>query len=94
MLVTVAEMTGRRRVIVPVPVLSPRLSSHWLRLVTDVDLSTAAALVDSMTNEVVVHDRRIEELVDRRPMDFPEAAATALAARERRLRGSVDAGSS
>ncbi len=94
MLVTVAEMTGRRRVIVPVPVLTPRLSSHWLRLVTDVDLTTAAALVDSMTNEVVVHDHRIEELVDHRPMDFPEAAAAALAARARRLRGSADARSS
>jgi uncharacterized protein YbjT (DUF2867 family) len=94
MLVTVAQMTGRRRVIVPVPVLTPRLSSHWLRLVTDVDLTTAAALVDSMTNEVVVHDHRIEELVDHRPMDFPEAAAAALAARARRLRGSADAGTS
>jgi hypothetical protein len=47
-----------------------------------------------MTNEVVVHDHRIEELVDHRPMDFPEAAAAALAARARRLRGSADAGSS
>jgi uncharacterized protein YbjT (DUF2867 family) len=94
MLITVAQMTGRRRVIVPVPVLTPRLSSHWLRLVTDVDLTTAAALVDSMTNEVVVHDHRIEELVHHRPMDFPEAAAAALAARARRLRGSADAGSS
>ena len=94
MLLTVAQMTGRRRVIVPVPVLTPRLSSEWLRLVTDVDLTTAAALVDSMTNEVVVHDHRIEELVDHRPMDFPEAAAAALAARAQRLRGSADAGSS
>jgi len=94
MLVTVAEMTGRRRVIVPVPVLTPRLSSHWLRLVTDVDLTTAAALVDSMTNEVVVHDHRIEELVHHRPTDFPEAAAAAPAARARRLRGPADAGSS
>jgi uncharacterized protein YbjT (DUF2867 family) len=94
MLTTVAEMTGRRRVILPVPVLTPRLSSQWLRLVTDVDLTTAAALVDSMTNEVVVHDHRIEDLVDHRPMDFPEAAAAALAARARRLRGSADAGTS
>ena len=94
MLVTVARMTGRRRLIVPVPVLSPRLSSRWLRLVTDVDLTTATALVDSMTNEVVVHDHRIEELVGHRPMDFPDAAAAALAARARRLLGSVDAGSS
>jgi uncharacterized protein YbjT (DUF2867 family) len=94
MLMTVAQMTGRRRVIVPVPVLTPRLSSQWLRLVTDVDLTTAATLVDSMTNEVVVHDHRIQELVHHRPMDFPEAAAAALAARARRLRGSADAGSS
>jgi uncharacterized protein YbjT (DUF2867 family) len=94
MLLTVAQMTGRRRVIVPVPVLTPRLSSQWLRLVTDVDLTTAAALVDSMTNRVVVHDHRIEELVAHRPMDFPEAAAAALAARARRMRGSVDAGTS
>src|SRR5215207_3621768 len=94
MLLTVAQMTGRRRVIVPVPVLTPRLSSEWLRLVTNVDLTTAAALVDSMTNEVVVHDHRIEELVGHRPMDFPEAAAAALAARAQRLRGSADAGSS
>jgi uncharacterized protein YbjT (DUF2867 family) len=42
MLLTVAQMTGRRRVIVPVPVLTPRLSSEWLRLVTNVDLTTAA----------------------------------------------------
>lgn len=94
MLMTVARMTGRHRFILPVPVLTPRLSSQWLRLVTDVDLTTAAALVDSMTNEVVVHDRRIEELVDHRPMDFPDAAGAALAARARRRRGSADAGSS
>jgi uncharacterized protein YbjT (DUF2867 family) len=94
MLATVADTTGRRRVIVPVPVLTPRLSSHWLRLVTEVDLTTAAALVDAMTNEVVVHDHRIEELVDHRPMAFPDAAAAVLAVGARRLRGSADAGSS
>jgi nucleoside-diphosphate-sugar epimerase len=44
--------------------------------------------------DIVVHDHRIEELVHHRPMDFPEAAAAALAVRARRLRGSADAGSS
>jgi uncharacterized protein YbjT (DUF2867 family) len=91
MLETVARMTGRRRFIVPVPVLTPRLSSHWLGLVTDVDLTTATALVDSMTNEVVVEDHRIEALLDHRPMDFPDAAGAALAARARRSSGPVDA---
>ena len=85
MLLTVARMTGRRRLIVPVPVLSPGLSSWWLRLVTDVDLTTARALVDSMTNEVVVTDRSIEELVGHRPMGFRTAAELALHARAERL---------
>ena len=43
------------------PLLTPRLSSAWLALVTDVDLATARNLVDSMTTEVIVHDRSIED---------------------------------
>jgi uncharacterized protein YbjT (DUF2867 family) len=85
MMETVSRLMGVHRVIVPVPLLSPRLSSHWLRLMTDVDLTTAQALVDSMTNEVVVHDHRIEKLLGRVPMTFEAAAAEALAARARRL---------
>ena len=68
MMATVAEIMGRRRIIMPVPLLSPRLSSHWLRLVTDVDLTTARALVDSMTNEVIVHDHRIDALLPHEPL--------------------------
>ena len=69
--------------IVPVPVLSPRLSSHWLRLITDVDLPTARSLVDSLTNDVVVTDRRLEELVGRPPLSFRAAAELALTERIR-----------
>lgn len=87
MLETVAALGGHRRLIVPVPVLSPRLSSHWLRLITDVDLPTARALVDSMTNEVVVRDRRIEALVGHQAMPFRAAATAALAERTRRRHG-------
>lgn len=86
MLNTVGRMPGGiMRLMVPVPLLSPSLSSHWLRLVTDVDLATARALVESMSNEVVVHDRRIEELTGHRAMSFEKAAERALAARERRV---------
>ncbi len=81
----VAQLTGRHRVILPVPVLSPGLSSHWLRLITDVDLATARTLVDSMVNDVVVSDRRIQTLTGHVPMSFREAAASALADRVRRL---------
>jgi uncharacterized protein YbjT (DUF2867 family) len=76
---------GILKLVIPVPLLSPRLSSHWLRLVTDVDLPTARALVDSMTNEVVVHDRRIESLVHHRAMPFEAAARRALRERAERL---------
>lgn len=85
MMVTLARITGRRRIIVPVPLLSPRLSSHWLRLITNVDLTTATALVDSMTNEVIVHDHALDRLLDLTPMSFDRAANEALAARATRL---------
>lgn len=86
MMLIVGRLLSRRPIIVPAPLLSPRLSSHWLRLVTDVDLTTARALVDSLTNEVVVHDHRIEELLGFRPITFAAASRRALAARADRLR--------
>jgi uncharacterized protein YbjT (DUF2867 family) len=78
MLETVARLTSRRRLILPVPVLSPRLSSHWLRVITDVDLTTARSLVDSLTNDVIVTDRRLEEMLQISPMGFRDAAEGAL----------------
>jgi uncharacterized protein YbjT (DUF2867 family) len=90
MLKAVAHLLGRSLHVVPVPVLSPRLSSQWLRLVTDVDLQTAQSLVDSMTNEVVVTERRLERLTGHRPMRFVDAARAALQQRaERKLRDAV-----
>lgn len=90
---TYADMlrrVGRRpggilRLVIPIPVLTPQLSSHWLRLVTDVDVQTAGALIESMSNEVVVRDRRIEELTGHRAMSFEEAAERALRQRLDRL---------
>ena len=49
-------LRGRRVPIVRVPVLTPRLSSYWLALVTDVDVTTGRNLIDSMGTEVVVTD--------------------------------------
>ncbi len=84
MMLTVGRIMGHRRVIVPVPLLSPRLSSHWLRLITDVDLTTARALVDSMSNEVVVRDCQINGLLSHQPMTFEDAVCATLEARQRR----------
>lgn len=81
MMRAVAEVKGLRRIIVPVPLLSPSLSSRWLRLVTDVDTATGRDLVDSMSNEVVVRDDRIRRLIPFEPMPYREAVRRALAER-------------
>jgi uncharacterized protein YbjT (DUF2867 family) len=78
MLRRVAAISGRGLVVLPVPLLSPALSGRWLGLVTDVDSRAGRSLVDSMTNEVVVHDRRIRSLVPFEPMGYDEAVRQAL----------------
>ena len=60
-------MNGRELPVVQVPVLTPRLSSYWLALVTDVDLTTGRNLIDSMGTEVVVTDDAIKDVV---PLDL------------------------
>ncbi len=66
-----------------IPLLTPRLSSGWLTLVTDVDLETSRNLIDSMTNEVVVRDgNAIRTLIPGEPMGYDEAVKQALAERE------------
>jgi uncharacterized protein YbjT (DUF2867 family) len=78
MLRRVASIKNRRLAILPVPLLSPGLSSRWLALVTDVDTQTGRSLVDSMSNEVVVSDDSIRSIVPFEPMDYDDAVRTAL----------------
>jgi len=80
MLQVAAELGGGRRVpILQVPVLTPRLSSYWLALVTDVDTTTGRNLIDSMSTEVVVTDHAIREVVPGEPLSYAEAVRRALA---------------
>ena len=64
--------------IVEVPVLTPRLSSYWLALVTDVDVTTGRNLIDSMGTEVLVTDHSIRDLVPGEPIAYAEAVRRAL----------------
>jgi uncharacterized protein YbjT (DUF2867 family) len=77
----VAAIEGRRMLVVPVPFLTPRLSSRWLSLVTNVDVQTGRSLIDSMGNEVVVRDDSIRRIVQFEPMDYDSAVLTALGER-------------
>ena len=67
--------------IVPVPLLTPGLSSRWLALVTDVDTRAGRNLVDSMANEVVVKDPAIRDVVPFPTMTYDDAVRAALAER-------------
>ena len=88
MLTRVADLQNRHLFVVPVPLLSPQLSSRWLSLVTDVDVATGRSLIDSMTNEVVVTDDAIRRIVPFEPVGYDQMVMTALLerARERRER--------
>ncbi len=81
MLRRVAAIEGRPMLILPVPFLTPSLSSRWLALVTNVDLKTGRALVDSMSNEVIVSDDSIRTLIPFEPMDYDSAVLAALGER-------------
>ena len=72
MLMGYAKVRGLKRLIVPVPVLSPQLSSHWLYFVTSTSFSLAKSLVSSLKNEVVCQDNRIQSIVPIKVLTYEE----------------------
>ena len=70
---------GRRVPILTVPVLTPKLSSHWLSFVTDVDATTGRNLIESMGTEVIVTDHSIRDVVPGEPLTYVEAVRRAVA---------------
>lgn len=90
-----ARQRGLRRVMVPVPVLTPRLSSLWLGLVTPVYARVGRKLVESIRHPTVVRDDAALQLLPVRPRGMHEAIAAALRAEDRAVPESrwSDAGS-
>jgi uncharacterized protein YbjT (DUF2867 family) len=82
MILRVGDLRGRRPLIVEVPVLTPRLSSLWLHLVTPVQAGVARELVDGLRTETVARENDIAAIVPVEPTPFDEAARTALPALE------------
>lgn len=74
-----AEAMGKRVRILVVPVLTPRLSSYWLALVTRVPMGIARPLVEGLRNDVVTSNRQIQQWIPLTPMTFRQAAGRALA---------------
>ena len=74
-----AHVLGRRPPgIIPVPVLSPRLSSYWVTLVTPVDAGLARPLVEGLRSEMVVEHPPPPGLNDA-PLAFEDAVREAVA---------------
>jgi uncharacterized protein YbjT (DUF2867 family) len=82
MIERIARLRGKRRRVVEVPVLSPRLSSYWLHLVTPVRANVSRPLVEGLRNPTVARDERIRELLPRELTPFDVAAQAALAGQE------------
>jgi uncharacterized protein YbjT (DUF2867 family) len=74
-----ARSRGMRRLMVPVPVLTPRLSSYWCDLVTPVPAAIARPLIEGLRNEVVVRDPIPAQAFGVRPMSFVQALERAIA---------------
>jgi uncharacterized protein YbjT (DUF2867 family) len=80
MLDRMADALGvRRRPRIPVPLITPWLSSLWIGLVTPVDVRVARPLVEGLSTATVVTDGSGAELFDVRPTSFSDALQRALA---------------
>ena len=72
------ELGLPRRWIVPVPILTPRLSSYWIHLVTPLSKKIARPLAEGLKNEVVCREDRITRLIPQKLLNVREAIHAAL----------------
>jgi uncharacterized protein YbjT (DUF2867 family) len=74
-----ARARGLRRLLIPVPVLTPRLSSYWVHIVTPIPAGIARPLIDGLRNEVIVRTDKSQRLFPNiQPMDYHSAVSLAL----------------
>jgi uncharacterized protein YbjT (DUF2867 family) len=73
-----AQLRGLKRFIIGVPVLTPRLSSYWINLVTPVSAELARPLVDGLKNEMICHDQALLDLIPIERTPIREAIRLAL----------------
>lgn len=73
MLLAFAEVRNLKRLIITVPVLTPRLSSYWLYFVTSTSYKLARSLVESMKVEVICRNNEINKILDVKPISYKES---------------------
>lgn len=75
-----AEVVGKRPIIVRLPIVTPRLSSYWLDLVTAVPANVARPLIDGLKHDLVGDDRALRALIPIPLHTYREAVSAALRA--------------
>jgi len=79
MMRVLADVAGKRQpVIIPVPVLSPKLSSYWLRFVTSVPTNIAKALIGGLKHDFTADTAPLQQLVPQSLLDFRASVEVAL----------------
>ena len=83
MMRVLADVAGKRQpVIIPVPVLSPKLSSYWLRFVTSVPTNIAKALIGGLKHDFTADTAPLQALVPQSLLDFRASVEAALKAEQ------------
>lgn len=72
------EIINRRIPIIPVPFMTPKLSSYWLRLVTAVPTNLARALIDGLSHDLTADDQKIRTAIPQTLLTYREAVEQAL----------------
>ena len=79
MMLDYAKVRGLRRYLIPVPVLTPRLSSHWVHWMTPIPVQIARPLIDGLQNEVIVRNVLATKIFPKiQPLDYQTSVKLAL----------------
>ena len=73
MLLRFAEIRNLNRIIITIPIMTPRLSSYWLYFVTSTSYKLARSLVDSMSIEIICRNNEINRILGINPISYKEA---------------------
>jgi uncharacterized protein YbjT (DUF2867 family) len=84
MMMTYARIRGLQRLIIRIPLLTPRLSSYWVHWVTPVSANIATPLIEGLRNELIIRDPAASTLFPEiKPIDFESAVSLSLGRIER-----------
>ncbi|WP_420421267.1 SDR family oxidoreductase [Simkania sp.] len=78
MLLGYARIRKLVRLILPIPVLTPRLSSYWLILITSTNYFLARSLIESVKNDAICTENRIHSIIPKKCMNYQEGLKQAL----------------